>query len=83
MRAFTCTLREPKRAAIVLTQDLVLDGSAASQEALRSKESITVTGTLQYQACDDKQCYNPVSLPLSWDAKLRAILRDPAPATAR
>jgi len=66
-----------------LTQDLVLDGSAASQEALRGKESIAVTGTLQYQACDDKQCYNPVSLPLSWDVKLRAILRDPAPATAR
>ena len=66
-----------------LTQDLVLDGSAASQEALRGKASITVTGTLQYQACDDKQCYNPVSLPLSWDVKLRAILRDPAPAAAR
>ena len=34
-------------------------------------DSVTVTGTLDYQACDDKICYNPVSVPLSWTLSLR------------
>jgi len=65
-----------------LTQELVLDGSVASQQALKGKDAITVTGALQYQACDDKMCFNPVSVPLSWKVNLRAILRD-APAPQR
>jgi hypothetical protein len=28
--------------------------------------SITVSGRLEYQACDDKVCFAPVSVPLSW-----------------
>jgi len=28
--------------------------------------SLTLTGVLKYQACDDKICFNPVSAPLSW-----------------
>ena len=34
-------------------------------------DSVTVTGTLEYQACDDKICYNPVSVPLSFTMSLR------------
>jgi hypothetical protein len=29
-------------------------------------EDIEITGTLSYQACDDKVCYRPSSLPLTW-----------------
>jgi AhpC/TSA family protein len=59
-----------------LAQELVVDGSLAGQEALRGKDSLTVTGALQYQACDDKICYNPVSLPVSWQVSLHAIIRE-------
>jgi hypothetical protein len=31
---------------------------------------LTISGTLEYQACDDKICYNPVSLPLCWNLSL-------------
>lgn len=34
-------------------------------------DSMTMMGTLEYQACDDKICYNPVSVPLSWTMSLR------------
>jgi peroxiredoxin len=64
-----------------LTQELVLDGSAASQEALRGKTEIAITGALQYQACDEKVCYTPVSLPLSWKVTLRDLIRE-RPAVA-
>jgi len=59
-----------------LAEELVLDGSLAGQEALRGKENLTITGTLQYQACDDKICYNPVSVPVSWEVGLHAIIRE-------
>ena len=33
----------------------------------RHSEEIALTGTLAYQACDDKVCYRPASVPLKWE----------------
>jgi peroxiredoxin len=57
-----------------LAQELVLEGDLKSQGAYRGKETLTISGTLEYQACDDKICYNPVSLPLSWTVNLRPLV---------
>ncbi len=62
--------------AFRLVQEVVLDGTPAAQEALRGKQEITLKGTLQYQACDEKVCYNPVSVPLSWKIGLRSVIRE-------
>jgi len=60
-----------------LVQELVLEGTAQAQAALRGKENVTVKGTLEYQACNDKECFNPVSVPLSWTLTLRPLLVPP------
>ncbi len=39
--------------------------------ARTSRGSITVSGTLRYQACDDSLCYPPRNVPLSWTVSLR------------
>jgi len=65
-----------------LIQELVLDGTPAGQEAMRGKRDLTLTGTLQYQACDERICYNPVSVPLSWKLSLRQVIRE-RPTVAR
>ena len=57
-----------------LAQELVLEGSPQAQQALRGKENVTVKGTLQYQACNDTECFNPVSVPLSWTMNLRPLI---------
>lgn len=57
-----------------LVQELVLEGTPQAQAALRGKESVTVRGTLEYQACTDRECFNPVSVPLSWTMNLRALV---------
>jgi hypothetical protein len=57
-----------------LLQDIVLEGTPQAQQALRGQSSITITGTLDYQACDDKICFNPESVPLSWTLTLRPIV---------
>jgi len=57
-----------------LLQEMVLDGTPQAQDALRGKEMVKVKGSLEYQACDDKQCFNPVSVPLSWTMSLRSLV---------
>lgn len=43
-----------------LVREIILEGTQQAQGALPGKESLTLTGTLDYQACDDKQCFNPL-----------------------
>jgi peroxiredoxin len=59
-----------------LMQDVVLEGTPQAQALLRGKTSVTFTGTLDYQACDDTLCYNPVSLPLTWTLSLRPLVTE-------
>jgi peroxiredoxin len=59
-----------------LVQEVILEGTPQAQAALRGKENLTLTGTLDYQACDDKQCFNPASVPLSWTLALRPLVRE-------
>jgi hypothetical protein len=37
----------------------------------KAGQSITLTGALKYQACDDKVCFNPVTAPVSWTIVVR------------
>jgi Thiol:disulfide interchange protein DsbD, N-terminal len=57
-----------------LLQDIALVGTPQAQAALRGQDSITVTGAIDYQACDDKICFNPESVPLSWTFTLRRLV---------
>ncbi len=59
-----------------LVQELLLEGQPDAQVALRGKDTLTLTGTFDYQACDDKVCFNPASIPLTWTLSLRAIIRE-------
>lgn len=54
-----------------LLQEVVVEATAEALAGLRGRGTLSVLGTLEYQACDDKICYNPVSLPLSWTLALR------------
>ena len=54
-----------------LTQRVELSASPEHRAALARMTSITITGTLDYQACDDRVCYLPRSLPVSYTVRLR------------
>lgn len=60
-----------------ITQEVVLDGQASTRTALNGQSALTVSGVLNYQACDDRLCYDPVSLPLTWTVGLRPIVTQP------
>jgi DsbC/DsbD-like thiol-disulfide interchange protein len=45
--------------SVTLTRDVVIAPKHAG-------ETLTLTGSLRVQACDDKKCYVPESIPLEW-----------------
>ncbi len=67
-----------------LVQEIVLDGTLKTQAALRGTKTLTLNGTLQYQACNDKECFNPVEVPLTWTLDMRPTIfqRPNAPVVA-
>ena len=55
-----------------LLQEVVIEVTGEAERALRGSKALTLTGALEYQACDDKICFNPASIPLSWTVGLQA-----------
>jgi hypothetical protein len=56
-----------------LLREVVVEGTPQAQAALRGTSTLTITGALEYQACDDKICFNPVSVPVSWTLAVRPL----------
>ena len=48
-----------------LVQDLTILNTAAAKKAL-SASPVKLSGKLEYQACDDKVCYAPTKIPVSF-----------------
>ena len=64
-----------------LLVEAVRENTAEARKAMTGMTELVVSGTLEYQACDEKICYNPVSLPLSWKVALTPnVPGAPAPA---
>jgi Disulphide bond corrector protein DsbC len=61
--------------AFTLVQDLTILATPEVQKQLAGQTSITVGGQLDYQACDDKVCYAPSSVPLAFTLDLTPLLR--------
>jgi hypothetical protein len=61
-----------------IVQDVLIDASPQEQTALKDTASLTITGMLNYQACDDKVCFTPQTVPLTWTVALRQLDRERA-----
>jgi peroxiredoxin len=59
-----------------IVQDLVIDSSPQAETALKTLSSLTIHGLLDYQACDDKVCFTPQSVPLTWTVNVRPLDRE-------
>jgi hypothetical protein len=54
-----------------LIQPVMLDASPAGAARLRRANGLIISGTLSYQACDDRICFAPVSVPVTWTFTIR------------
>jgi len=66
-----------------LVVEVVPEATAEARKALGSTKELVIAATLDYQACDDKICYNPVSLPLSWKVGLEGLVPGAPPPAPR
>lgn len=57
---------------------LVRDVTIGDDKALGSSGTLTIEGSLKYQACDNRMCYIPDTIPLEW--KLQIKPHDPTRA---
>ena len=62
-----------------LIQDILIEGTPQAQAAFQGQESVTIVGSLEYQACDDKLCYEPMTVPLTWTVSLKPLIRERPP----
>jgi hypothetical protein len=51
--------------AFRLAQDVTLGKS------LKAGSTVTLAGTLEFQACDDQVCFVPESVPVSWTVTVK------------
>jgi hypothetical protein len=61
-----------------LVQRMVFSTSPDARAALKGVETVTISGTLEYQACDDRLCFTPRSIPVSHTVRLRQLDTDRA-----
>lgn len=57
-----------------LQLEVVPEATAEARKAFSGKNELVITGTLEYQACDDKICYNPESVPVSWTVAMTGLV---------
>jgi cytochrome c biogenesis DsbD-like protein len=55
-----------------LTQPVRLSVAPEHRKTLAALDAITITGTLDYQACDDRICFAPKSIAVSHVIRLRS-----------
>jgi len=62
--------------AFRIMQDVTLDPSREGTAALKDVTSLTINGRFEYQACDDRVCFAPQSVPLSWTIGVKPLDRE-------
>jgi hypothetical protein len=63
-----------------LTRDITIPPEDQLRPALDGSGRFTVTGSLRYQACDDRVCYIPQELHLTWTFQYQALDQQRAPS---
>ncbi len=61
--------------AFTLVQDLTVLATPDVQKALAGQKTVTIEGQLEYQACDDKVCYAPARVPITFTLDLAPLQR--------
>lgn len=56
-----------------LVQNVALSASPDARKTLASVKTLSITGALEYQACDDKVCFLSKSVPVTYTVRVREL----------
>lgn len=62
-----------------LTREITFGAENALRPLLTPSGELVLKGSLRYQACDDKKCYTPETVPLEWRFRFEGLERERAP----
>ena len=54
-----------------LMRDVTILATPEARKLLAAMKTVTITGVVNYQACDDTLCYAPQSVPVKWMVPIR------------
>ena len=63
-----------------LVRDVMIGQEGELASMLGPDRALSIEGTFRYQACDDKECYIPKTLPLKWTFKIGKLDAQRVPA---
>ena len=67
-----------------IRQDVMVNsGSEFAASLGKDGKTFTISGKLEYQACDQTKCYLPTSLPVQWQLQVSPLDRVRAPENVR
>jgi AhpC/TSA family/Disulphide bond corrector protein DsbC len=69
-----------------ITQDVTVSFSRAGdgvRAVLSSEKTKSIAGELKYQACDDKVCYPPAAVPVTWQLRIAPLDLERSPEVIR
>jgi hypothetical protein len=67
-----------------ISQDLKVSSTSEFWGSLgKDGKAFTITGKLEYQACDKTMCYVPTSIPVKWQLQVAPLDRTRAPVNIR
>ncbi len=58
-----------------LVQDITILATQEAKKLLAASPTVTISGRLEYQACDDRVCYAPKKVPVSFTLTVKSVDR--------
>ena len=68
------------RGRIRLMEDVVIDAEDRVKPHLNERGEVVLEGSLRYQACDERECYIPETVPVKWTFSFEPLDRERVPA---
>jgi hypothetical protein len=68
------------RRKVHLTREIIFGQEAALKPQLSPSGELVLRGSLRYQACDDRECFTPETVPVEWRFQFQGMDRERVPA---
>jgi alkyl hydroperoxide reductase subunit AhpC len=68
------------RGRVRFTREVTFGPENTLRPRLSPSGELVLKGELRYQACDDRKCYTPETVPLAWRFQFEGLVRERAPA---
>jgi hypothetical protein len=63
-----------------MTREITFGAENTLKPLVSPSGEVVLKGSLRYQACDDRECYVPETVPVEWKFRFEALDRERVPA---